>query len=340
MSNTNSPESTRESLTDLIKKGYIGNTSQLASVRRLTVSEGKAKGTGIIEVKTAGGLELEILPDSGMDIGMARYRGVPVSWMCKNGYDSPAVFNPHESEFSNNFPGGLLYTCGLRNVGPSCRDGDEWHTVHGKYHSLAADQISAEIEGDNIVVRGVIRETALFGYNLEVRRTITLPVFGASVTISDTTTNLCNRDEEIMRIYHCNFGYPLLSEHAHLYFPEGRTTIPRTEFAKTGLGREGEFDKPVDNEPERVFFHLMDKDFCVRLENPAVGIRTDFSWSGDTLPILSQWRSMASGDYVLGLEPTNNYIMGRAAERANGTLQVLKAFDSIKTEVRIAFSAL
>ena len=338
MSKNNWPGSEEHTLQDLIKQGYIGNTSQLASVRRLTVAEGKAKGTGIIEVKTAGGLELEILPDSGLDIGSARYRGVPVSWMCKNGYDSPAVFNPHESEFSCNFPGGLLYTCGLRNVGSGCRDGSDWHTTHGKYHSLAAEQICAEIDGDNIIVRGVIRETALFGYVLEVRRTITAPVFGASVTVSDITSNLTPNDEELMRIYHCNFGYPLLSEHARLYFPEDRATLPRSEFAKTGLGREGEFDRPADNEPERVFFHLMKNEYRVRLDNPEVGIRMDFSWSGDTLPILSEWRSMASGDYVLGLEPTNTYIMGRAAERANGTLQVLKAFDSVKTEVRIAFS--
>ena len=46
------------------KKGYIGNPAQLALVRRVTVAEGKAKGTGIIEVRTAGGLELDILPDS------------------------------------------------------------------------------------------------------------------------------------------------------------------------------------------------------------------------------------------------------------------------------------
>ena len=77
--------------------------------------------------------------------------------------------------------------------------------------------------------------------------------------------------------------------------------------------------------------------FKAQLNNPALGVSTTISWSGDTLPILSEWRSMGSGDYVLGLEPTNSYIMGRSAERANGTLKVLKAFTSITNNVEIAF---
>ena len=57
-----------------IRKGYIGNPSQLASVRRVCVAEGRAKGTGIIEVTTAGGLELDILPDTGLPAGRQVYR--------------------------------------------------------------------------------------------------------------------------------------------------------------------------------------------------------------------------------------------------------------------------
>ena len=53
------------------------------------------------------------------------------------------------------------------------------------------------------------------------------------------------------------------------------------------------------------YFQKMKEDFSARLENPDLGVSMTISWSGDTLPILSQWRSMASGDYVLGLEPTN-----------------------------------
>ena len=322
---------------ELIRQGYIGNPAQLVTLRRVTVNEGKAKGTEIIEVHTAGGLALDILPDAGLDIGQCRYKGMNMSWMSKNGYDSPAAISPYETEFVNTFPGGLLYTCGLRSAGPANRDGGEWHPLHGRYHSLAAEHVSARLENDGIIVQGTVRETALFGHVLQVNRSIRMPSFGCSVTVEDTVTNLNPRDEEIMQIYHCNFGYPMLSEKAHLVLPQARETIPRTEFARTGLDRACEFDKPIDSEEERVFFQKMEKDFWARLENPVLGVNMVISWSGDTLPILSQWRSMASGDYVLGLEPTNCYIMGRHDERENGTLPVLKAFESVTNTVKIEF---
>ncbi|MBO4887145.1 MAG: DUF4432 family protein [Firmicutes bacterium] len=322
---------------NLIKEGYIGNPAQLVTLRRVTVNEGKAKSTEIIEVKTAGGLELDILPDAGLDIGQCRFKGINMSWMSKNGYDSPVIISPYETEFVNTFPGGLLYTCGLRSTGPANRDGDEWHPLHGRYHSLAADHVSSEITDEEILIKGTIRESALFGHVLEVSRTIRVPLFGASVSVEDTISNQTARDEEIMQIYHCNFGYPLLSEKARLILPEKHETVPRTEFARTGLGRECEFDKPVHGEEERVFFQKMQAEFWASLENPDLGVRMKISWSGDTLPILSEWRCMAGGDYVLGLEPTNSYIMGRSEERKNGTLPVLKAWESITNKVTIEF---
>ncbi len=322
---------------EVLKKGYIGNPSQVAAVRRVTVSEGKAKGTDIIEVKTACGLEMDILPDMGLDIGQARFNGINMTWLSKNGYDSPSAFLPYETEFMRTFPGGLLYTCGLCSAGPANRDNGEWHPLHGRYHGLQAEQVCTEMTDEQIIIKGTIRETAFFGCNFEVKRVITIPVFGSSVTIKDTVTNVSPKDEEFMQLYHCNFGYPLLSEKAKLVLPEKRGTKPRTEFSKTGLGRELVFDEPIPGEEERVFFQEMTDEFWARLENPDLGVNMTISWSGDTLPILSEWRSMASGDYVLGLEPTNGYIMGRHDERENGTLKILKAFGSVTNTVKIEF---
>ncbi len=325
-------------MTEAEKRGYIGNPAQLFGVRRVLLDEGRAGGSHVIEVRTAGGLSLDVLPDAGLDIGQASFRGINMSWMSKNGYDSPAAISPYETEFVNTFPGGLLYTCGLRSAGPANRDGDEWHPLHGRYHSLQGEEVCAEVAGDRIEIRGKVRESALFGHVLELRRRITVPCFGSSVTIEDEITNLTSRCEEYMQIYHCNFGYPLLSEKAHLELPEERETVPRTEFAATGLGRELAFTEPVDGEEERVFFQKMKDRFAARLVNPEIGIGMEMRWSGDTLPILSQWRSMASGDYVLGLEPTNCYIMGRHDEREHGTLPVIGAFETVKHRVEIEFT--
>lgn len=323
---------------NLIRSGYIGNPNQLAMLRRVVIAEGRAKGAEVIEIRTAGGLELDVLPDTGLDIGQVRYNGLNMSWMSKNGYDSPAIISHSENDFVNTFPGGMLYTCGLRSVGPANRDSGEWHPTHGRFHSLPAEQVCAERTDTEILVSGAIRETALFGHCLEVKRTIRVPIFGSSVTVEDAVTNQSPADEEYMMIYHCNFGYPLLSETAFLTLPEDRVTIPRTEFAKAGLAKELQFDKPIPGEEERVFFQLMEHTYRAKLTNHAVKTCAEISWSGDTLPILGHWRSMASGDYVLGLEPTNCYLMGRNKERENGTLPVLKAWESVRHTVQIEFA--
>lgn len=322
----------------LYKSGYLCHPQQMYTLRRVTVAEGKAKGVGVIEVSTAGGLQVDILPDAGLDMGQVRYKGTNVTFISKNGYDSPAAIAPYETEFLKTFPGGMLYTCGLRSTGGAHRDGDEWHPLHGRYHSLAADQISAEVEDNVITIKGTIRETSLFGHCLELKRTIRIPVFGTEITVSDQLTNLAHGPEEYALLYHCNFGYPLVSAQARLALPSVRKTTPRTPFASTGLGRETTFDAPIPGEEERVFFHE-DMAHEVSLLNEAVGIRMDLTWS-DSLPILAHWRSMASGDYVCGLEPTNCYIMGRKFERENGTLPVLQPFETVKTEVNFHFQTI
>lgn len=320
------------------KTGYINHLQQLCTVRRMTVSEGKAKGTDIIEVCTADGLQVDILPDTGLDIGQVRYKGINMTFISKNGYDSPAAINPYELEFLNTFPGGLLYTCGLRTTGGPHWDGNEWQTQHGRIHGLPAEPVSVREEDDCIIVQGTVRETALFGYNLELKRTIRIPMLGADITVSDEITNLGFQEEEIAVLYHCNFGYPLISEKAHLELPEDRKTSPRTAFAATGLGRETTFDAPTPGEEERVFFHE-NMEHKAAVVNEALHTRMDMTWS-ETLPILAHWRSMASSDYVCALEPTNSYIMGRKFERENGSLPKLQSFETLKTQVTFHFETI
>jgi hypothetical protein len=70
--------------------------------------------------------------------------------------------------------------------------------------------------------------------------------------------------------------------------------------------------------------------------NETIGMKMTLTWS-DSLPILAHWRSMASGDYVCGLEPTNCYIMGRKFERENGTLQYLAPDEQVTTKLEFSF---
>ena len=101
-----------------------------------------------------------------------------------------------------------------------------------------------------------------------------------------------------------------------------------------------EFSAPIDNCDETVYFHdipAKDGYRTVIAENPDLRIGVAMRYSADTLPILAEWKCMRSGEYVLGLEPTNTHIMGRKGERENGTIKTIGAFETLKTEVRIEF---
>ena len=132
-----------------------------------------------------------------------------------------------------------------------------------------------------------------------------------------------------------NVGYPLLDEGAQIVFDAASVT-PRNDRAAQNMEDVSIIRAPEPGREETCYFLRMNAP-RVSLVNRKLGKAFTLGWSGDTLPILSQWRSMASGDYVLGLEPTNSYIMGRHDERENGTLPVLKAFESITNTVKIEF---
>lgn len=320
---------------------FTGNESQLYGVRRVTLEEGSARGSTLYEISTAGGLAFDVTPDSGLDIGRLTYKGVNICYLTKNGYDSPNRFIPVPDNFDHTFPGGMLYTCGLLSVGPDCRDenGDgEFHPLHGRFHGCSATGLYGRVEGENLVVGGEVRETEQWRHALRVTRRIAAPIWGSELIIEDLLENLTPRAVDYMLLYHCNFGYPFLTGNTSLTLPEKRRTTPRSPYAAEGLPDQCRCTPPLDGEEERVYFNEIFGDPHVVLHNPDVGIQCDLTWSLDTLPIVSQWKCMRSGEYVLALEPSTCYTMGRHAERANGTLRPLEPFGSRTMRVSLKFS--
>ena len=71
------------------------------------------------------------------------------------------------NDWMQSFGGGLMVTCGLRNVGvPS-----EGHGQHGDYTFQRADVEAVERSGDALIVQGTISEVASLGHHLHVART-------------------------------------------------------------------------------------------------------------------------------------------------------------------------
>ena len=99
-----------------MKTQYVADPSSLCGAERFTFSEGKAKGVDAVRLYN-GKLDLTVLLDRCMDIFRLFYKGVPVSYISKNGLVSPRLTETAPYGFLNSFDAGFMYTCGLDNIG-------------------------------------------------------------------------------------------------------------------------------------------------------------------------------------------------------------------------------
>lgn len=315
---------------------YSGSMESLNSARRIQLQDGKAKGTDAVEVRCSSGLELMILIDRGMDIASASYRGVNIGYLSKNGITGNSGTIPFEDEFLRYFTGGLLTTCGLRNTGPSCREENgEYHPLHGRVSTICAQDVSIQWKDkETVVISGILRETALFGHQLKLKRTITVNTSLANININDELENETETEEEIAILYHINFGFPFLQDGCVIEFDGNDEVIPRTDEARKGIEDYKKITAPVDGFKEQVFFHMLDGNengnATVRVINPHLEMMAELNYSLANLPILVEWKSMKSGDYVLGMEPSNSFINGRVEERRNGTLKKIGPYSKLQ----------
>ena len=168
-----------------------------------------------------------------------------------------------------------------------------------------------------------MREAELFGENLVLKRTITTIWPKKEIRIRDVIENQSFREEPLMLLYHINAGYPLLDEEAEILIPTRKTT-PRDADAKRQMENWSTMEAPVDNEPEAVFLHELYAEENGKTEvaviNPKLGLGFSVEFSGKELPYFMEWKSTASGDYVVGLEPANSSVYGRAHHEKQKTL--------------------
>jgi uncharacterized protein DUF4432 len=314
----------------------VAHPDQLAAIHRSVVADGPAAGCRAIDVRVLGGIDVRVLPDRGCDIGAAWYRGVPLAWISAVGESGP-LDAPAGDDWIRAFGGGLVTTCGRRNVGlPS-----EGHGLHGaashQRAELRAVERAAVDDRLAVVIRATMREASALGPCLETERTITTWTGAGRVRVEDRTVNRGRRPEPAPVLYHVNLGAPLWAPGASLDVAARQATVPRDADAEAA--REAWFLAPEPDEtPERVFEHELATGAAtgsVRVEQPALGLAVDVRWDRATLPRLHQWLHTAEGAYVLGIEPANCSVLGRAADREAGRLPVLAPGEERRTSVEI-----
>ncbi len=317
-----------------------GSLQQIAYARPVRYQQGRSGGTLAYEVKN-GPLHLNVTADKCMDIAELAYKGVNLSFLSKPGLAGRTPDITGEDS-RRSIMGGLLFTCGSASFGQPCSEGGAAHPMHGRMRNIPAEHVSSDAfwDGDKytLCVSGEMREATLFGENIVLRRKIQTVYGEKSLTIEDTVENQAFRDEPLMLLYHFNFGYPLLAPGADVVLPSSSARLLDTidgerewrPVLKDKIGWNT-ITPPSDNQPEQVFDHALcasdsGQTFAAVVNDElGLGVRIDFDKAA--LPHFFQWKSMASGDYALGLEPANASVIGRAYQKAHGGLPMLAPFE-------------
>lgn len=325
---------------ELLKR--LGNLDQLASIKPYVLNEGRAHGLKAIDICTGSGLDFTVLEGKCLDISSMKYKGINLSYLSKPGIFSPEYFNPHGTEFYRFFQAGMLYTCGLSNIGIPCTDGNEEYNLHGRISQTPADRVSSVSRWENdeyiMEIYGEMREAAHFKENLVLKRLISTKLGSKSIAIHDVVENQGYEEQPVMLLYHFNLGYPLLDEGSRVVLPNTETR-PRTEIANQGFSEFKNISAPIDQFQEHVFYHKtaadIDGNTYAALINDFLGLGLYIKYNIYQLPILVEWKSMASGDYALGLEPGSHHLGGRKEEREKGTLKSLVPFGQLSFDLEL-----
>jgi hypothetical protein len=326
-------------------RGKIINHNQLCGIETYICDNGDARGSRIAWVNTGSGFRFKVAIDRGLDIVDAFYGPYSLAWLSHRGSSAPRPDLGEAFHWLSNFSGGLVTTCGLSHFGGP----EQGHGLHGKYSGLSA-QLESVIQpclcDDEPVIKisGTMRETAVFGPNLELKRTITAFAGQSKLMINDTVYNLGNTDAPLMLLYHCNFGWPLVDEGSEIFYDgqvesrgskgdnaifndgsEYKKCLPPQE-SHNGTGEACGFITPQAG---------TDGLCTAGIKNPKLGITAQMKFKNDQLPCLTNWQHWGRGEYVTGIEPGTNYPIGQAAAKEQNALTILKPGEKKDFELMI-----
>lgn len=322
------------------------------SVRKYTLRGGLQEGVDLIEIDN-GQLRFAVLPTRGMGILRAEHQGQRLGW------DSPVKTPVHPAFINLQERGGLgwlkgfnewVVRCGLSSMGAPGPDAMidnngnpaiEQLPLHGKIANLPAHKVSLQITGQEIILRGEVDETMLFGPALRLTTEIRTAFGSHRLDITDTVTNLGAQPTEHQLLYHVNYGSPLLEENARFLCPI-REMAPRDPRATEGLADFARFNAPVCGFVEQCyFFELLGEpetgQTLAMLRNAAGNRASVLRFSLAELPAFTLWKNTGAPQdgYVTGLEPATAYPNNRQFERSQNRVITLAPGQSRRTSLAI-----
>ena len=321
-------------------KDYIGNPLQIRGVEKYILQDGKGNGMHFLYIRNGLGLEVWISLDRAGDVSRLNYKGDNMGYFSPCGYVAPQYYDGVGAGFLKSFTAGFFTTCGLTAVGSACIDDGEKLPLHGTVSHIPGNLDAIEETQNELIVKLTVRDAALFGRKLVMKRTYRFSYVENAFDVSDTVTNEGDSDSPYMILYHCNMGYPLLSEKSIVKIPNCGVT-PRNEHAAKHIDFALQMEKPQPNFEERCYYYNVAENNDVAkvgIYNPDIEKGLIIEYNKTNLPFFTEWKMMGKSDYVLGLEPGNCTPDGRDVLRKNGTLKFLSPDESATTTVKFTFT--
>ncbi len=319
---------------------YIGNPLQIKGAEQYVLQNGRGDGMHFLYVRNGKGLEMWISLDRAGDVSRLNFKGDNMGYFSPCGYIAPQYFDPKGTGFLKSFTAGFFTTCGLTAVGSPCTDDGEELGLHGTISNTPSELCGIEETETELIIKLKIRDTSFFGRKLVMNRVYTVSYLDNTFTVCDTVTNHAEKTSPYMILYHCNMGYPLLSENSIVKIPNNNV-VARNENAEKFIDTALNIETPVSDFTERCYFYdVKEKDgnAKVGIFNQDINKGLVMSYDKNSLPCFTEWKQLGNTEYVLGLEPGNCTPDGRDVLRQNGTLKFLESGKSATTTVKFSFT--
>lgn len=320
---------------ELVEGGLVADVGSLLRVQREIVDDGAARGTRALTVIASRGLTLRVLLDRGMDVGETWFAGNPVSWQSQVGETAPGCVDDSEG-WLDGWGGGLVTTCGLRNVGlPSEGEGQ-----HGSLTDQAATEVTISrrwlVNGEAAVdIEGTLVEASSLGRRLTLRRRITVATGAGVLDVADCVRNDGAVAEQAPILYHVNFGSPMLS--AGSQWSLSGWSTPSNEGPANNGGVMGDLRFTEDRIVEYVRSENGGGTGTFAISSPDLNLAAEVTWDVTALHRVHTWQRWVAGSYVMSVEPANCSLKGRFADREDGSAPILEPRQIRRTGVSVRF---
>lgn len=199
--------------------------------------------------------------------------------------------------------------------------------------------MAIEENNEGLTVKLKVNDAVIFGRKLVMNRCYCFSYTENTFTVTDIVTNEGDIESPYSILYHCNMGWPLLSENSVIRIPHSEVT-PRDDHAKALVDSALQMEKPQTGYEECCYYYdTIEKDGYAHagIYNGDIGKGIVMCYDKSTLPYFTEWKMMGKRDYVLGLEPGNCTPDGRDVLRKKGMLKFLQPEESCTTSITFKF---